>query len=96
MILDEPFSGLDIDSALLVQRLFTSLSQKGHRIVYSIHGFDLLSLHNGGVLAINSKNSLKYFNDLSELGEEHFEEIYGVKVRMGAKGSDTRYLEIRT
>jgi ABC-2 type transport system ATP-binding protein len=42
LVLDEPFSGLDVNAALLFRALLTQLAARGRMILFSTHRFDMV------------------------------------------------------
>jgi ABC-2 type transport system ATP-binding protein len=42
LVLDEPFSGLDVNAGLLFQALLTLLASEGRMILFSTHRFDMV------------------------------------------------------
>ena len=66
LILDEPLSGLDVTSALIVKNLITALGQKGKTIFYCSHVLEvvqqvcthLLILRNGNVVAYDATEAI--------------------------------------
>ncbi|MFL6438457.1 MAG: ADOP family duplicated permease [Terriglobales bacterium] len=67
LILDEPFSGLDVTSALMLRRLLSALARRGKMIFYSSHVLEVvekvcsqvLILRHGEVVAYDSINRLR-------------------------------------
>ena len=67
LILDEPFSGLDVTSALMLRRLLRALSEQGKILLYSSHVLEVvekvcstvLILRNGEVVAYDSIRNLQ-------------------------------------
>lgn len=67
LILDEPFSGLDVTSALMLRRLLHGLAAKGKMILYSSHVLEVvekvcskvLILRKGEVVAYDSIDRLR-------------------------------------
>ncbi len=67
LILDEPFSGLDVNSSLMLRRLLAGLAQRGKVILYSSHVLEVvekvcskvLILRRGEVVAYNSIEQLR-------------------------------------
>ena len=67
LILDEPFSGLDVNSTLMLRRLLAGLAQRGKIILYSSHVLEVvekvcskvLILQRGEVVAYNSIEHLR-------------------------------------
>ena len=67
IILDEPCSGLDVGSTLILRRLVLALAKRGKTIVYSSHVMDMvekvcddvLILHKGNVVAHDSVKRLR-------------------------------------
>jgi ABC-2 type transport system ATP-binding protein len=77
IILDEPNSGLDVTTALVLRRLVQRLAADGRMVVYSSHvleiveqvATDVLILHNGHVVAHDSVSRLRELMRLSTLEE---------------------------
>jgi len=67
LILDEPFSGLDVTSALVLRKLLRGLAKRGKIILYSSHVLEVvekvcskvLILHKGEVVAYDSIDRLR-------------------------------------
>ena len=67
IVLDEPCSGLDVGSTLILRRLVIALAQRGKTIVYSSHVMDMVEkvchdvviLHKGTVVAHDSVTRLR-------------------------------------
>ncbi len=67
LILDEPFSGLDVTSALMLRRLLSGLARRGKIILYSSHVLEVvekvcsqvLILRQGEVVAYDSITQLR-------------------------------------
>jgi ABC-2 type transport system ATP-binding protein len=66
IVLDEPFSGLDISSAMILRRTIPALAATGKVILYSSHVLEIVEkvcervviLHKGGVVANDSVDHL--------------------------------------
>jgi ABC-2 type transport system ATP-binding protein len=77
IILDEPNSGLDVTTALVLRRLVQRLAGAGRMVVYSSHvleiveqvATDVLILHDGRVVAHDSVLRLRELMKLSSLEE---------------------------
>ena len=77
IILDEPNSGLDVTTALVLRRLVQRLAAEGRMVVYSSHvleiveqvATDVLILHGGHVVAHDSVSRLRELMKLSTLEE---------------------------
>jgi ABC-2 type transport system ATP-binding protein len=77
IILDEPNSGLDVTTALILRRLVQRLASEGRMVVYSSHvleiveqvATDVLILHDGHVVAHDSVSRLRELMKLSTLEE---------------------------
>jgi ABC-2 type transport system ATP-binding protein len=82
LILDEPLSGLDVTSSLVVRKLIHSLAREGKVILFSSHILELVEkvcsrvmiLHRGALVADDSVERLR---DLMSLGslEEVFSQL---------------------
>ena len=77
VILDEPNSGLDVTTSLVLRRLVQRLAGEGRMVVYSSHvleiveqvATDVLILHDGRVVAHDSVSRLRELMRLSSLEE---------------------------
>src|SRR5918993_5147889 len=77
IVLDEPNSGLDVTSTLILRRLVQRLAGEGRMVVYSSHvleiveqvATDVLILHDGRVVAHDSVLRLRELMKLSSLEE---------------------------
>jgi ABC-2 type transport system ATP-binding protein len=82
VILDEPFSGLDVNSALVMRRLIQALGAEGKIVLYSSHVLEVVEkvcarviiLHNGKVRADESVGELRALMHLPTL-EEIFSQL---------------------
>ncbi|MCC7124342.1 MAG: ABC transporter ATP-binding protein [Acidobacteria bacterium] len=92
LILDEPFSGLDVSAALLLQTLLKALVRRGKMILFSSHQMQVVEalcervviLHKGRIVAEGSPRALEAAGDARSL-EEAFalvteQEDYGPRV----------------
>jgi ABC-2 type transport system ATP-binding protein len=67
LLLDEPLSGLDVSSSLIVKDLLAALSKEGKTVLYSSHVLDVvericdrvLIIHEGNLIADGTLDSLK-------------------------------------
>jgi len=86
VLLDEPFSGLDVGSALVLRSLIQELAHRGKVVLFSSHELDTVErvssrvviLHKGKVVADDSIDSLRTMMELptlekifSQLAVEH-------------------------
>jgi ABC-2 type transport system ATP-binding protein len=77
ILLDEPFSGLDIGSALVLRSLIQELARRGKTILFSTHELDVVErvcsrvviLHKGHVVASDSIERLRSLMSLPNLEE---------------------------
>jgi ABC-2 type transport system ATP-binding protein len=82
VILDEPFSGLDVNSALIMKRFIQSLAEAGKTVLYSSHVLEVVEkicakvviLHKGKVVAHDSVTRLRELMALPSL-EEIFSQL---------------------
>ena len=82
ILLDEPLTGLDVDSAIIVKDLLAALAADGRTILYSSHVLDVvekicnrvLIIHKGNLIADESPAHLKDRLHQSSL-EEAFREL---------------------
>jgi ABC-2 type transport system ATP-binding protein len=79
LLLDEPLSGLDVDTSILIKDLLASLSAHGKTILYSSHVLDVVErvchrvivIDQGSLIADASLEELK-----SRSGEKSLEDIF--------------------
>jgi ABC-2 type transport system ATP-binding protein len=77
VLLDEPFSGLDVGSALILRSLIQELAARGKVVLFSSHELDTVErvssrvviLHRGRVVADDSIERLRLLMELSSLEE---------------------------
>ena len=77
IVLDEPNSGLDVTTSLVLRRLVQRLAAEGRMVIYSSHvleiveqvATDVLILHDGRVVAHDSVSRLRELMKLSSLEE---------------------------
>jgi ABC-2 type transport system ATP-binding protein len=82
VILDEPFSGLDVSSAMILRSLIQSLAAEGKVVLFSSHVLDVVErvcsrvviLHNGRVAANDSIANLRGLMSLPTL-EDIFSQL---------------------
>jgi ABC-2 type transport system ATP-binding protein len=75
ILLDEPFSGLDVGSALVLRQLIQELAARGKVVVFSSHELDTVErvssrvviLHKGKIVADDSIERLRSLMELSSL-----------------------------
>lgn len=77
ILLDEPFSGLDVNSALVLRNLIQELAARGKVVLFSSHDLEIVErvsshvviLHKGKVVANDSINQLRSLMSLGTLEE---------------------------
>jgi ABC-2 type transport system ATP-binding protein len=82
LVLDEPVSGLDVSTALILRSLVRALAEAGHLVVYSSHELEtvekistrVMILRGGEVVADDSAARLRALMSLPSL-EEVFAEL---------------------
>lgn len=82
LLLDEPFSGLDVGTGLVLRRLIQELSMRGKVVLFSSHELDIVEkvcrhvviLHNGKVVADDSIDTLRTLMSAPSL-ERVFEQL---------------------
>ncbi len=75
VLLDEPFSGLDVGSALVLRRLIQELAARGKTVMFSSHELDTVErvstrvviLHKGKIVADDSIERLRLLMELPSL-----------------------------
>jgi ABC-2 type transport system ATP-binding protein len=84
LVLDEPLTGLDTDSAIVVKRLLSTLAAQGRTVLYSSHVLEVvervcarvLILNRGRIIADGSPEDLKSATHESTL-EDVFRQVTG-------------------
>jgi ABC-2 type transport system ATP-binding protein len=79
VLLDEPLTGLDVNSAMLVKDLLAALAGEGKAILYSSHVLDVVErvcnrviiIHQGRLIANDSPEALKV-----STGQPTLEEVF--------------------
>ena len=98
LILDEPLSGLDVSTALVLRELVAALAARGRMILYSSHVLDVLEkvcsrvliLCKGRVAAYDSIERLR-----ERMHESSLEGIFGRLTReQNAQGVAGRIMEV--
>ncbi len=82
LLLDEPFSGLDVGSALILRSLIQELASRGKAVLFSSHELEtverissrIVILHRGKILADDSIENLRVLMSLPTL-EEIFSQL---------------------
>lgn len=82
VLLDEPFSGLDVGSALVLRSLIQELARRGKVVLFSSHELDTVErvcshvviLHHGKIVADDSIATLRTMTELPTL-EEIFSQL---------------------
>jgi ABC-2 type transport system ATP-binding protein len=82
LLLDEPFSGLDVGSALILRRLIQELAARGKAVLFSSHELEtvericsrIVILHRGQIVADDSIEHLRTLMSLPTL-EEIFSQL---------------------
>lgn len=82
VVLDEPFSGLDVSSAMVLRRLIQALAEIGKVVLYSSHVLEVVErvcarvviLHKGKVVANDTVDHLRELMSLPSL-EEIFSQL---------------------
>ena len=77
LILDEPLSGLDVTSILIVRSLLKSLAAQGKTILYCSHVLEVVEkicsrvfvIHKGSLVADDSVENLRHLMKLPSLEE---------------------------
>ena len=75
VLLDEPFSGLDVGSALILRELINALAKAGKAVLFSSHELDTVErlssrvviLHKGKIVANDAVDRLRSMMELSSL-----------------------------
>ena len=101
ILLDEPFSGLDVNSALVMRNLLGELAARGKVILFSSHELELVErvsarviiLHKGRVVANDSIEHLRTLMELPTL-EEIFSQLAIEQDTAGITRQIVEYMEL--
>lgn len=93
LLLDEPLSGLDVNSALLIKELLAALAEQGKTILYSSHVLDVVEkvcdraiiIHQGHILADGPIEQLR-----ASTGQASLEDVFRSLTAGGTLASDVR------
>jgi len=78
LVLDEPFSGLDVNAGLLFRTLLTLLASEGRMVLFSTHRFDMVEKLCSRVLVL-SRGSIvaqERIQDLRGAGRDSLEDVF--------------------
>lgn len=111
LLLDEPLSGLDVETSLIIKGLVKQLSKEGKVIFYCSHILEIVErvcsrviiIHKGKILKDDSVENLRHLMNVPSLEEifsqlvirQDTEKISREIVRVMKNGSDNRYEYIR-
>jgi ABC-2 type transport system ATP-binding protein len=98
ILLDEPFSGLDVNSALVLRTVIQELASRGKVVLFSSHDLEIVErvssrvviLHKGRVVANDSIHQLRSLMSLATL-EEIFAQL---AVEQDTKGIANQILQL--
>ena len=98
VLLDEPFSGLDVNAALVLRSLIQELAARGKTVLFSSHDLETVErvcsrvviLHKGRVVANDSIDQLRSLMSLSSL-EDIFAQL---AVEQDTQGITSRILQL--
>ena len=78
LVLDEPFSGLDVNAGLLFRALLTLLAAQGRMVLFSTHRFDMVEKLCSRVVILSSGRLVaeRRLSDLDSAGPRSLEEIF--------------------
>ena len=107
LLLDEPLTGLDVSSSLVMKDLLSALSREGKTVLYSSHVLDVvervcnrvLIIHEGNLIADGTLDSLKDQTKGSTLEEVFRQLTHSDKYRtddFARAGSDEAMMELRS
>jgi ABC-2 type transport system ATP-binding protein len=93
LLLDEPLSGLDVNSALLIKELLAALAAQGKTILYSSHVLDVVEkvcdraiiIHQGRILADGPIDQLR-----ASTGQASLEDVFRSLTAGGTLASDVQ------
>jgi ABC-2 type transport system ATP-binding protein len=111
LLLDEPLSGLDVETSLIIKGLVKQLSEEGKVIFYCSHILEIVEkvcsrviiIHRGKILTDDSVENLRHLMKVPSLEEifsqlvirQDTEKISREIVQVMKNGSDNRYEYIR-
>jgi ABC-2 type transport system ATP-binding protein len=78
LVLDEPFSGLDVNAGLLFRALLTLLAARGRMVLFSTHRFDMVEKLCSRVVILSSGRLVaeRRLADIDRAGHGSLEEIF--------------------
>jgi ABC-2 type transport system ATP-binding protein len=78
LVLDEPFSGLDVNAGLLFQALLTLLAAEGRMILFSTHRFDMVEKLCSRVVMLSAGRIVaeQRVADFTARGEQSLEDVF--------------------
>ena len=78
LVLDEPFSGLDVNAGLLFRALLTLLAARGRMVLFSTHRFDMVEKLCSRVVILSSGRLVaeRRLSDMDRAGPGSLEEIF--------------------
>jgi ABC-2 type transport system ATP-binding protein len=78
LVLDEPFSGLDVNAGLLFRALLTELASRGKMIFFSTHRFDMVEKLCSRVVILSSGQVVaeRTLAELTQAGGETLEALF--------------------
>jgi ABC-2 type transport system ATP-binding protein len=78
LVLDEPFSGLDVNAGLLFRALLEQLASQGKMILFSTHRFDMVEKLCSRVVILSSGNLVaeRRLSEFGHAGEPTLEELF--------------------
>lgn len=98
LLLDEPLSGLDVETSLIMRNILRKLSQEGKIILYSSHILEevekictrVIIIHKGTILADDSSENLRNLMNVKSL-EEVFQQLV---LKIDEEGVAERMIDI--
>ena len=78
LVLDEPFSGLDVNAGLLLRTLLRTLADEGRMILFSTHRFDMVEKLCSRVIVLSSGRVVleRRVDDFAREGPDSLEETF--------------------
>ena len=78
LVLDEPFSGLDVNAGLLLRALLRTLADEGRMILFSTHRFDMVEQLCSRVIMLSAGRVVheRRVDDLAREGPDALEDTF--------------------
>ncbi|MDA9951136.1 ABC transporter ATP-binding protein [Oligoflexaceae bacterium] len=86
IVLDEPFSNLDLENRVLLFQVLETVARE-RCVIYSLHGLELLAWQSGIVLAIDSSLAIRRYSNVAEIDANDLKSIFNVEIEVDGKAN---------